>query len=158
MPGTTAGSVAFWRRTLAYGWYAWGLSLCYWGIYGAEQAFFRAGIRAFSRAIRIWPQFAGAFYRRGLIRGRELSEPQAGIADLTRAIELDPTWPEPYLQRGLFQRFHGDPRAAIADLERYLALGGDPSWRGEAARQIAALQAELADDAEDQKARRGPLS
>jgi tetratricopeptide (TPR) repeat protein len=139
--------IAPWRRFLAYWWYAWGLSWCYWGIRTAEQWFFRGGVRAFDRAIRIWPGFAGGFYRRGLIRGRELSQHKQAIDDLTRAIELDPEWPEPYLQRGLFQRFHGDPRAAIEDLQRFLDLGGDREWRGEAERQIAMLRADLDDAA-----------
>jgi tetratricopeptide (TPR) repeat protein len=135
--------IASWRRALAYWWYIWGMSWCYWGIRTAEQWFFRGGIRSFDRAIRIWPGFAGGFYRRGLIRGRELSQHQQAIDDLTTAIELDPEWPEPYLQRGLFQRFHGDPRAAIEDLQRFLDLGGDRDWRGEAERQIAMLRADL---------------
>lgn len=37
---------------------------------------------------------------------------------------LAPGWAEPYLQRGLFERFHGDQRAAMADLERYLEVQG----------------------------------
>lgn len=138
--------IRLWRRLLAYWWYIWGLSLCYWGIRTSEQAFHRAGVRAFDRAIRIWPQFAGGFYRRGLIRGRELSEHRAGIADLSRAIDLFPEWPEPYLQRGLFQRFHGDPTAAIADLHYYRVHGNDAFWRGEADRQIAQLRIELEEE------------
>lgn len=136
-------TVALWRRALAYWWYAWGLSWCYWGIRGASQPFFRAGIRAFDRALRLWPGFAQVYYRRGLIRGRELSDQPGALADLARAIELAPGWAEPYLQRGLFERFHGDQRAAMADLERYLELGRDPFWRGEAERQIAMIRAEL---------------
>jgi len=150
---TDEPDIALWRRALAYWWYTWGLSLCYWGIRTAEQSFFRAGVRSFDRAIHVWPGFAGGVYRRGLIRGRELSQHLQGIADLTRAIELYPEWPDPYLQRGLFQRFHGDPHAAITDLQRYLELGGDRAWRGEAERQIATLQAELDENAraEDRK-------
>jgi len=140
---TAQPDVATWRRVLAYSWYAWGLSWCYWGLRGANQSFFRAGIRSFDRAIRLWPEFAHGFYRRGLIRGRELNQYTQAIADLTRAIELYPEWPEPYLQRGLFQRFHGDPHAAIADLQQYLELGGAHEWRGEAERQIGMLRAEL---------------
>jgi tetratricopeptide (TPR) repeat protein len=140
---THSNDIAPWRRALAYWWYMWGLSWCYWGIRTAEQWFFRGGIRAFDRAIRVWPGFAGGFYRRGLIRGRELSQHQQAIDDLTKAIELDPEWPEPYLQRGLFQRFHGDPRAAIEDLQRFLELGGDREWHSEAERQIAMLRADL---------------
>jgi hypothetical protein len=140
---TTHREIAPWRKALAYWWYAWGLSWCYWGIRGANQSFFRAGIRSFDRAVWLWPQFAQGVYRRGLIRGRELNEHTAGIADMTRAIELAPEWADPYLQRGLFERFHGDPRAALDDLRRYLALADNPFWRTEAERQIAMLQAEL---------------
>jgi regulator of sirC expression with transglutaminase-like and TPR domain len=93
--------------------------------------------------VQIWPGFAGGFYRRGLIRGRELGQHRTAITDLTRAIELYPEWPEPYLQRGLFERFHGDPHAAITDLERFIGLGGDRGWRGEAERQLVTLRAEL---------------
>lgn len=135
--------ISLWRRALAYWWYIWGLSLCYWGIRTAEQAFFRSGIRSFDRSIRIWPQFAGSFYRRGLIRGRELGQYPQAIRDLSTAITLFPEWPDPYLQRGLFERFHGDPRQAISDLTRFLDLGGDRSWRNEAQHQIKMLQAEL---------------
>ena len=63
-----------WRRALAYWWYAWGLSWCYWGIRWANQAYFRSGIRSFDRALRLWPRFARGYYRRGLIRGRELGD------------------------------------------------------------------------------------
>lgn len=143
MSETSEPDIALWRRALAYWWYAWGMSLCYWGIRTAEQAFYRAGIRSFDRSIRVWPGFAAGFYRRGLIRGRELSEHNQGIADLTRAIELYPEWPDPYLQRGLFQRFHGDPQAAIADLQQYIALADNSAWRDEAERQIAMLRADL---------------
>ena len=139
-------NISLWRRALAYWWYAWGMSHCYWGIRTAEQGFFVAGIRAFDRAVSIWPGFAGGYYRRGLIRGRELSQHRQARADLTRAIQLYPEWPEPYLQRGLFERFHGDPHAAIDDLQRFLDLGGRRGWRGEAERQIATLRAELEED------------
>jgi len=64
-----------------------------------------------------------------------------------RAIAIDPQWPEPYLQRGLFERFHGDLRAALADLQQYVAISDDPFWRGEAERQLAMIQAELDGDA-----------
>jgi tetratricopeptide (TPR) repeat protein len=142
----TTSPTASWRRALAYWWYAWGLSWCYWGIRGANQSFFRAGIRSFDRAVRLWPQFARGVYRRGLIRGRELNDHVAGIADMTRAIELSPDWAEPYLQRGLFERFHGDPRAALDDLQRYLTLADDSFWQAEAKRQITMLQAELGEN------------
>jgi tetratricopeptide (TPR) repeat protein len=131
------------QRMLAFWWYAWGQTVCYWGIRTAERALFRCGVALYSRAVKVWPEFALAYYRRGLIRGRELSQHREALADLSTAIRLEPEWPEPYLQRGLFQRFHGEPRAAIADLERYLALGGDVYWRIEAERQIHMLRDEI---------------
>ena len=131
------------RQAWAYWWYAWASSLCYWGLRTAERGLFRAGVAAYGRALRAWPAFSAAYLRRGVIRGRELGEHAEAIADLTRVIELSPEWPEAYLQRGMEQRFHGDPRAAIADLERYLALGKDAAWRAEAERQIAALREDL---------------
>lgn len=134
-----------WGRVRARWWYIWGLSLCYRGNRGHDQAFYRAGVAAFGRALRIWPGFATAHYRRGLIRGRELGEHRPALADLTRASELRPEWADPYLQRGLFQRFHGDPQAAIADLERYIALTEAGYWRDEAQRQIAICRGEASD-------------
>lgn len=131
------------RRVLAYWWYAWGSSLCYWGLRTAERGLFRAGVGAYGRAVAVWPQFSAAYLRRGTVRGRELGEHGEAIADLTRVLELSPEWPEAYLQRGLEQRFHGDPHAAIADLERYLDLGRDAGWRAEAERQIAMLREDI---------------
>jgi tetratricopeptide (TPR) repeat protein len=143
MSESSSGATALsFRRALAYWWYALAQTACYWGIRTAERTLFRWGIACFSRAIAARPEFAQAYYRRGLIRGRELSQHAEALSDLTRAIELVPEWPEPYLQRGLFQRFHGDQQAAIADLERYLALGGDVYWRLEAERQIRLMREE----------------
>ncbi|NOK59096.1 MAG: hypothetical protein GFH27_549349n91 [Chloroflexi bacterium AL-W] len=139
----TIESVPPWKKALAYMWYGWGLSLCYWGIRTSEQSFYRAGTNSFDRALHYWPQLAQVYYRRGLIRGRELHNHRAGIADMTTAIELSPDWPEPYLQRGLFQRFHGDPQAALSDLRYYLTLAENSSWRIEAENQIRMLEEEL---------------
>ncbi|MBC8077720.1 MAG: hypothetical protein H7Y32_16710 [Chloroflexales bacterium] len=137
-----APTASLWRRGLAYWWYVWGLSLCYSANRTSERGLYEAGVRSFARAAHLWPTMARAYYRRGLIRGRELGEYRAALADLTVTTELDPEWPEPYLQRGLFQRFQGDNAGALADLERYLALGGDQYWRGEAQRQVEQIYAE----------------
>jgi tetratricopeptide (TPR) repeat protein len=128
------------HRIAAYIWFAWGLSLCYRGNRLHNREFYRAGIASFGRAVQLWPGFAPAFYRRGLIRGRELGEYQAAIADLDQASRLRPEWPEPYLQRGLFHRFNGAPQVAFQELSRYLDLAPPGYWRDEAARQLSLLQ------------------
>ncbi|MCG8347504.1 MAG: hypothetical protein MI924_06955 [Chloroflexales bacterium] len=135
--------ISFWRKLLARFWYVWGLSLCYNGHRMAERALYENGVRAFARAARLWPSYARAYYRSGLIRGRELGQYSAALSDLAQAIALQPDWPDPYLQRGLFHRFNGAPSAAIADLQRYIDLGGEGYWRGEAERQISMLRAEI---------------
>lgn len=134
---------SWWKRLYAYCWYFWGLSLCYNGNRNHNQSFYQAGVDSFGRALQIWPTYTHAYYRRGLIRGRELGEYQAAISDLTQASALSPEWPEPYLQRGLFHRFHGDPHHAISDLEHYVALTESGYWRDEALVQLAQLQADI---------------
>lgn len=133
---------ALWRRIRARFWYAWGLSLCYNGNRSADRSFYRAGIEAFDRAAALWPGMAAAYYRRGLIRGRELGEYTPAISDLKRASALRPEWPEPYLQRGLFHRFQGRVADAIPELRRYIELAGPGYWREEAGRQLELLQLE----------------
>lgn len=130
---------ALWKRLLARWHYAWGVSLCLAGHRMADRSYYAAGVAAFTRATRAWPTFAPAYYRRGLIRGRELGEYRAAIADLERAGGLRPEWPDPYLQRGLFHRFNHAPAAALAELRRYIALAPPGFWRDEAERQIALL-------------------
>lgn len=142
----SAQRAPFWRRALAYWWYAWGLSWCQWGLRSADPRYFRSGVRAFDRSIRVWPSFAAGVYRRGLIRGRELNQPHEAITDLTRAIALAPEWPDPYLQRGLLLRYSGSPEAAADDLRRFIALAPGSAWHAEAERQLAAIQHDLAAD------------
>ncbi len=129
-------------RLSARWWYVWGLSLCYSANMAAERSLYAAGAWSFGRAARLWPAFAAAHYRRGLIRGRELGEYRAAVSDLERASALRPEWPEPYLQLGLLHRFNGEqPKAAVA-LRRFVALAPPGYWREEAERQLAAIDAE----------------
>lgn len=139
---TTALPGRLWARW----WYLWGLSLCYIGNSSHDRSFYRGGVSSFQRAIRCWPEFAPAYYQRGLIRGRELGEYAAAIADLERASVLRPEWPEPYLQRGLFHRFNGTSSQALAELGRFVELAPPGYWRDEASRQIAAIEGENAAD------------
>jgi len=134
------------RRSRAWLWYVWGLSLCYRGNRSAERRLYRAGIASFGRATVLWPEMAPAFYRRGLIRGRELGEYGPAISDLQRASALRPDWPEPYLQRGLFHRFHGHAAEAIPELRRFVELAAPGFWRDEASRQLELLRAEVQGD------------
>ncbi len=129
---------------VAYWWYLWGSSLCYWGLRSHQADLFRGGVGAYTRAISAWPEFTGAYLRRATIRSRELGEHPQAIVDLTRAIEMSPDIPELFLQRGLIQRFHGDPYAALSDLEHFINHAPTSDWRAEAERQVAMLREDLA--------------
>lgn len=132
------------RRYLAYFWYMWGASLCYWGLRTTDRRLFRGGVAAYARATRVWPAFAGAHARRGTILSRELNQHQEGIAAVSQAIVLAPEHADYRLRRGLIARFHGNAQTALEDLEYYVAHGESTSWREEAQRQIALLREELA--------------
>ena len=143
MNTASESSLSLVRQTVAQLCFLCGQSACYWGVRTAERSIFRIGLIFFNWALRIWPGFALAYYRRGLVRGRELGQYREALRDLGEAIKLEPEWPEPYLQRGLFQRFQGNSRAAMADLEQYLSLGGELYWRLEAERQLQMIREEM---------------
>lgn len=129
-----------WRRCLAYAFYVWGLSLNQWGLRTGDRSFYDGAIGSFSRALAIWPAFAMAYFRRAIIYSRELGQHTQGLDDLGRAIASAPERPEFYLHRGLILRFHGDQTAAAADLQHFIALNPNSSWRAEAERQIAQIE------------------
>ncbi len=143
MSAASEPSVSIVRQTMAQICFVFGQSACYWGVRTAERGVFRVGLIFFNGALSVWPGFAQAYYRRGLVRGRELGQYREALRDLGEAIKLEPEWPEPYLQRGLFQRFQGNSRAAMADLEQYLRLGGEVYWRLEAERQLQMIREEI---------------
>ena len=145
---TPTKEISIWRRALAYWWYMWGLSVCYSANRAVDRGLYAAGVRSFVRATQVWPDFAGAYYQAGRIRGRELGEYDQARADLSNAIRLAPEWAEPYLQRGMLQRFHGETEAALSDLRQFVSIAPEGYWKSEALHQIEALVAEGEGDKE----------
>lgn len=76
----------------------------------------------YGEAIRLNPQFAGAYYNRGVARAAQ-GDRVGAIADYGEAIRLDPQYAVAYYNRGEL-RAEMDPAGAISDLREYLALGG----------------------------------
>jgi tetratricopeptide (TPR) repeat protein len=76
------------------------------------------------------PTTTGALRRvtainRGILRSYK--NPHGAIADYTEAIRLKPDYAESYYNRGLVHRRQSDlasVKAAIADFQKYLDLGG----------------------------------
>ena len=94
----------------------------------------------FSRAIELDPEYADAYFSRGVLYWREVRNAYRAIRDMTRVLELAPHRAEALFNRAMAHQMRGDHSLAIADLERYLAEGSDADWRESAARQLDLLR------------------
>ena len=94
----------------------------------------------FSRAIELDPDYADAYFSRGVLYWREVRNAYRAIRDLTRVLELAPHRAEALFNRAMAHQMRGDHELAIADLERYLVEGSNPYWRESAARQLGLLR------------------
>ncbi len=106
----------------------------------------RLAVADFTRAIELAPDFAQAYYDRGLLYWRELGNPERSVHDLTRFIELRPARAEAWFNRALAFQMLGDTASAIADYERYLAVGHDAEWRAISQRRLQDLRSEVKKD------------
>jgi tetratricopeptide (TPR) repeat protein len=72
---------------------------------GQENA--RRAAADFTKAIQLKPDYAEAYYYRGVIKSEKLGEirynPRSAIEDLTKAIQLKPDYAEAYYCRGLIK-------------------------------------------------------
>jgi len=82
-----------------------------------QQAKFNEVIADFTKAIRLDPKDAKAYFYRG-VAYREKGEPDKAIADFTEAIAINPTDAEAYFGRGMAYREKGEQAKAEADFAR----------------------------------------
>jgi len=80
-------------------------------------------LRCYSEAIRLQPDFAQAFYNRGVVRDKK-GDMRDALRDYTEAIRLDPADPDAFYNRGDARKIKGDKEGAAADFQKYLDLGG----------------------------------
>jgi tetratricopeptide (TPR) repeat protein len=80
------------------------------------------GIKAFTRAIELIPNFAQAYTFRGSAKF-DLGDWDGAYDDYTKAIEIDPTYAEPYDFRGRIRLFWYDEDGACEDFQKAFALG-----------------------------------
>ncbi len=107
---------------------------------GSDLAEHQLAVNDFSRAIELDPDYAEAYFSRGVLYWRELRNAYRAIRDMTRVLELAPQWAEALFNRAMAYQIRGDHEQAIADLERYLVEGGNPYWRESAERQLGLLR------------------
>lgn len=75
-----------------------------------------------NKAIKLFPQFAYAYYNRGNLMALSGKLPEA-MEDYTKAIELWPNFAEAYYNRGLVQIYMKDTRKGCLDLSKAGELG-----------------------------------
>jgi len=112
----------------------------HFGNMNSDLAEHELAVADFTRAIELDPDYAAAYFDRGVLYWRELRNGYRAIRDLTRVLELNPQWAEALFNRAMAHQIRGDHDKAIADLEQYLIEGQDPYWRESAQRQIVLLR------------------
>ena len=84
-------------------------------------------IEDINKAIKLYPEFAEAYYNRANLMAISGKLPEA-YDDYTRAIELDPALGEAYYNRGLVQIFMKDTRKGCLDLSKAGELGIESAY------------------------------
>jgi len=84
---------------------------------------FEGAYSDFSIAIEMNPNYAEAYYRRGLLLGKEMHKYSKAIKDFTKAIKLKPDFAEAYYDRGVTYRILDDLKNSCADWHRAKELG-----------------------------------
>jgi tetratricopeptide (TPR) repeat protein len=107
---------------------------------GSDLAEHQLAVNDFSRAIELDPDYAEAYFSRGVLYWRELRNAYRAIRDMTRVLELSPQWAEALFNRAMAYQIRGDHEQAISDLEQYLVEGSNPYWRESAERQLGLLR------------------
>ena len=91
-------------------------------IFASAKKQYDEAIADISKAIQINPEFARAYYSRGLVYDAK-GNSQRAVIDYNRAIEIDPGFAKAYAKRGIFYGRMGQNRRFCADLLKACELG-----------------------------------
>ena len=80
-----------------------------------------------TEAIKLYPEFAYAYYNRANLLALSGKLPEA-FDDYTKAIELNPNFAEAYYNRGLIQIYMKDTRKGCLDISKAGELGIDDAY------------------------------
>ncbi len=154
MTKNSASQISWPRRLLARFYHLRGATHRHWGNANTDRVEHERAVDDFSRAVELDPNYAEAYFSRGVLYWRELRNAYRAIRDMSRVLELAPQWAEALFNRAMAYQIRGDHEQAIADLEQYLVEGHNPYWRDSAERQLSLLRELVA----ERQARRASAS
>lgn len=85
---------------------------------------FRGAIEDYTQAIKINPNYAEAYYNRGIVYD-ELGDKKTAIQDYNQAIKIKPNDADAYYNRGIAQSDLGDKKSAIEDYSQAIRVNSN---------------------------------
>lgn len=84
---------------------------------------FTGALSDLNEAIEMKPDYAEAYFSRGLLYGKEMHKYNKAIKDFNKAIKLNPNYAEAYYNRGVTHRIMDDLKNAYSDWYKAEELG-----------------------------------
>jgi tetratricopeptide (TPR) repeat protein len=92
------------------------------GVTSAVQGQYERAIADFGRAVRRNPQFATAYYNRGLVYYHILGQTDRAVSDFTKVIEITPDFTDGYMNRGEIYVKAEEYEKAISDFSQVIKI------------------------------------